>query len=49
MKLWSGEITFMTKYSHMSFHIYDQLQAATTTSTSFFSLCDFSSLLAQLF
>ena len=23
MKLWSGEITFMTKYSHMSFHIYD--------------------------
>ena len=36
MKLRSGEITFMTKYSHMSFHIYDLITSSNHNIYIFF-------------
>lgn len=41
MKLWSGEITFMTKCSHMSFHIYDLITSRNHNIYIFFHCVTF--------
>lgn len=41
MKLWSGEITFMTKYSYMSFHIYYLITSRNHSIYTFFHCVTF--------
>ena len=41
MKLWSGEITFMTKYSYMSFHIYYLITSRNHSIYTFFHFVTF--------